>query len=74
MLRIASEYLRATLPNTCATFLPGEGHFYVLKRQGEILATLGHEPEVVDRPDDLDAETFAAAIALARAARKPGAA
>ena len=34
------EYLRDTIPNTQATFFPGEGHFFILKRWGEILAQL----------------------------------
>ena len=34
------KYLRDTIPNTKATFFPGEGHFFILKRWGEILASL----------------------------------
>ena len=34
------RYLRDTLPNAHATFLPGEGHFFLLKRWGEVLAAL----------------------------------
>lgn len=34
------EYLRDAIPNTQATFFPGEGHFFILKRWGEILAQL----------------------------------
>ncbi len=34
------EYLRDTIPNTHATFLPGEGHLFYYKRWGEILAAL----------------------------------
>ncbi len=34
------EYLRDTIPNNRATFFPGEGHFFILKRWGEILAQL----------------------------------
>lgn len=35
-----AEYLRDTIPHTHATTFPGEGHFFVLKRWGEILAQL----------------------------------
>jgi pimeloyl-ACP methyl ester carboxylesterase len=34
------EYLRDTIPNTHVNFLPGEGHFFIMKRWGEILETL----------------------------------
>jgi pimeloyl-ACP methyl ester carboxylesterase len=34
------EYLRDTIPNNKATFLPGEGHFFILQRWGQILAQL----------------------------------
>jgi pimeloyl-ACP methyl ester carboxylesterase len=34
------EYLEETIPNTQATFLPGEGHFFILKRWGEIMSQL----------------------------------
>jgi pimeloyl-ACP methyl ester carboxylesterase len=34
------EYLRDTIPNTQATILPSEGHFFILDRWGEILAQL----------------------------------
>ena len=34
------EYLRDTIPNTHATFLPGEGHFFILKRWSEILSKM----------------------------------
>lgn len=34
------EYLRDTIPNNKAIFLPGEGHFFILERWGEILAHL----------------------------------
>ena len=34
------EYLRDKIPNTKATFLPGEGHFFILERWGKILAQL----------------------------------
>ena len=34
------EYLRDTIPNTRATFLPGEGHLFYYKRWGEILEAL----------------------------------
>jgi pimeloyl-ACP methyl ester carboxylesterase len=36
----AAEYLRHVLPHTRATFLPGEGHFFVLKRWESILSAL----------------------------------
>ena len=35
-----AEYLRDTIPDSHATFFPGEGHFLIIKRWGEILATL----------------------------------
>jgi pimeloyl-ACP methyl ester carboxylesterase len=35
-----AEYLRDTIPNTHAKFFPGEGHFLIMKRWGEILAEL----------------------------------
>lgn len=31
------EYLRETIPNARAVFYPGEGHFLIMKRWGEIL-------------------------------------
>lgn len=34
------QYLRDKIPNAQATFFPGEGHFLILKRWGEILAQL----------------------------------
>lgn len=34
------EYLRDTIPNTHVTLFPEEGHFFVLKRWGEVLETL----------------------------------
>jgi pimeloyl-ACP methyl ester carboxylesterase len=34
------EYLRDTIPNSHATFLPGEGHLFYYKRWGDILAAL----------------------------------
>ena len=36
----AGEYLRDTLPNVKATFLSGEGHFFLLKRWNQVLAAL----------------------------------
>jgi len=30
-------YVEDTISNTQATFFPGEGHFFILKRWGEIL-------------------------------------
>ena len=35
-----AEYLRDTIPHTHATIFPGEGHFLILKRWGEILTRL----------------------------------
>ncbi len=34
------QYLRDKIPNAQATFFPGEGHFLILKRWGEILSKL----------------------------------
>jgi len=34
------EYLRDTIPNNKVTFLPGEGHFFILQRWGQILVQL----------------------------------
>ena len=34
------RYLAAVLPRARRFFLPGEGHFFVLKRWGEVLAAL----------------------------------
>jgi pimeloyl-ACP methyl ester carboxylesterase len=34
------QYLRDKIPNAQATFFPGEGHFLILKRWGEILTEL----------------------------------
>ena len=34
------QYLRDTIPNSHATFFPGEGHFLIMKRWGEVLAAL----------------------------------
>lgn len=34
------EYLRDTIPDTRAVFYPGEGHFLIIKRRGEILKEL----------------------------------
>jgi pimeloyl-ACP methyl ester carboxylesterase len=34
------KYLQESLPNSQVTFYPGEGHFFILKRWGEILETL----------------------------------
>jgi pimeloyl-ACP methyl ester carboxylesterase len=39
----AGWYLRDTLPNTRATFLPGEGHFFLLGRWEEVLSALVSE-------------------------------
>lgn len=39
----AAKYLRDTLPHTHATFLPGEGHFFILKYWEEILSALVYE-------------------------------
>lgn len=36
----AGKYLHDTLPNRRATFLPGEGHFFVLERWREVLSAL----------------------------------
>jgi pimeloyl-ACP methyl ester carboxylesterase len=36
----AGHYLAETLPQARPFFLPGEGHFFVLKRWGEVLAAL----------------------------------
>ena len=36
----AGEYLRDMLPNVRATFLSGEGHFFLLKRWREVLTAL----------------------------------
>ena len=36
----AGKYLQAVLPNSKATFLPGEGHFFILKSWREILSAL----------------------------------
>jgi pimeloyl-ACP methyl ester carboxylesterase len=36
----AGRYRTDTLPNSRATFLPGEGHSYILKRWGETLEAL----------------------------------
>lgn len=41
----AGQYLAARLPHTRGFFLPGEGHFFVLRRWGEVLAAL-----LSDRP------------------------
>jgi pimeloyl-ACP methyl ester carboxylesterase len=38
------EYLRDKIPNARATFFPGEGHFLILKRWGDILVQLVSEP------------------------------
>ena len=37
------QYLRDKIPTAQATFFPGEGHFLILKRWGEILAQLVSE-------------------------------
>jgi pimeloyl-ACP methyl ester carboxylesterase len=34
------KYLEAKIPNARATFFPGEGHFLILKRWGEIFTQL----------------------------------
>lgn len=39
----AAMFLRDVLPHTHATFLPGEGHFFLLNRWEEILSELVHE-------------------------------
>jgi pimeloyl-ACP methyl ester carboxylesterase len=39
----AAKYLRAMLPNTHATFLPNEGHFFILKYWEDILLALVYE-------------------------------
>ena len=39
----AGEYLRNVLPNTRTNFLPGEGHFLVLRRWEELLLALVNE-------------------------------
>ena len=36
----AAKYLHDKLPHTRATYLPGEGHFFILKRWEEILSAL----------------------------------
>lgn len=36
----AGRYLAAALPRACPFFLPDEGHFFVLKHWGEVLAAL----------------------------------
>lgn len=36
----AGEYLHNAIPNTRAIFLPGEGHFLLLKRWGQVLTAL----------------------------------
>jgi pimeloyl-ACP methyl ester carboxylesterase len=36
----AGRYLAETLPDNRATFFPGEGHFFILKRWEEILTGL----------------------------------
>ena len=41
----AARYLRDILPDTRVTFLPGEGHFFMLKCWGEILSALVTERE-----------------------------
>ena len=35
-----AEYSRDTIPKTRAKFYPGEGHFLIMKRWGEILSEL----------------------------------
>ena len=39
----AGRYLQEVLPNRRATFVPGEGHFLMLKHWGEILSALVNE-------------------------------
>lgn len=39
----AAHYLHAMLPQTRATFLPGEGHFFLFQRWEEILSALVYE-------------------------------
>ncbi len=39
----AARYLQAKLPHTRATYLPGEGHFFVLKRWEEVLSALVYD-------------------------------
>jgi pimeloyl-ACP methyl ester carboxylesterase len=39
----AGKYLHDVLPNSRATFLPGEGHFSLLRRWEEILSALVYE-------------------------------
>ena len=39
----AAQYLHAMLPQTRATFLPGEGHFFLFQRWEEILSALVYE-------------------------------
>ena len=39
----AGKYLRKVLPNTRTTFLPGEGHFFLLRRWEEVLSALVYE-------------------------------
>jgi pimeloyl-ACP methyl ester carboxylesterase len=41
----AAEYLRDLIPRSRATFLPGEGHFFLLKRWEEVLVALVSENE-----------------------------
>ena len=36
----AGEYLHAAIPHSRATFLPGEGHFFLLKSWETVLAAL----------------------------------
>ena len=41
-------YLRDTIPKPHATFFPGEGHFFIMKRWSKILAVLVAEPVILN--------------------------